>query len=84
MHDAGHTEWPQQTRQQPNSPMMDRFRGIAGRSGQDAASRAPAQPSEGSPNSSVAGVGLSREDVRRLQATLFELLECKRLLDQTR
>ncbi len=84
MHDAGHTEWPQQTRQQPNSPMMDRFRGIAGRSGQDAASRAPAQPSEGSPNASVAGVGLSREDVRRLQATLFELLECKRLLDQTR
>lgn len=28
--------------------------------------------------------GLSREDIRRLQATLFELLECKRLLDQTR
>ena len=28
--------------------------------------------------------GLSRDDVRRLQATLFELLECKRLLDQTR
>jgi DNA-binding transcriptional MerR regulator len=27
---------------------------------------------------------LSREDIRRLQATLFELLECKRLLDQTR
>ncbi len=27
---------------------------------------------------------LSREDVRRLQSTLFELLECKRLLDQTR
>lgn len=29
-------------------------------------------------------VGLSREDIRRLQSTLFELLECKRLLDQTR
>ncbi|MBV5264121.1 MerR family transcriptional regulator [Pinisolibacter aquiterrae] len=28
--------------------------------------------------------GLSRDDVRRLQATLFELLECKRLLDQVR
>ena len=27
---------------------------------------------------------LSKEDVRRLQATLFELLECKRLLDQAR
>ncbi len=27
---------------------------------------------------------LSREDIRSLQATLFELLECKRLLDQTR
>ncbi len=30
------------------------------------------------------GGGLSREDIRRLQSTLFELLECKRLLDQTR
>jgi len=28
--------------------------------------------------------GLSRDDVRRLQATLFELLEIKRLLDQAR
>jgi hypothetical protein len=27
---------------------------------------------------------LSRDDVRHLQATLFELLECKRLLDQAR
>lgn len=27
---------------------------------------------------------LSKDDVRRLQATLFELLECKRLLDQAR
>lgn len=27
---------------------------------------------------------LSREDVRHLQATLFELIECKRLLDQAR
>ncbi|NBN62511.1 MerR family transcriptional regulator [Microvirga tunisiensis] len=27
---------------------------------------------------------LSKDDVRKLQATLFELLECKRLLDQAR
>ncbi|ADZ70357.1 MerR family transcriptional regulator [Polymorphum gilvum] len=27
---------------------------------------------------------LSKDDIRRLQATLFELLECKRLLDQAR
>jgi DNA-binding transcriptional MerR regulator len=27
---------------------------------------------------------LSKDDVRRLQATLFELLECKRVLDQAR
>ncbi|MQT13858.1 MerR family transcriptional regulator [Rhizobiales bacterium Sp-1] len=31
-----------------------------------------------------ADAGLSREDIRRLQATLFDLLECKRLLDQAR
>lgn len=29
-------------------------------------------------------VNLSKEDIRRLQGTLFELLECKRLLDQAR
>jgi len=39
--------------------------------------------SEHAPQSSGSG-GLSREDIRRLQSTLFELLECKRLLDQTR
>ncbi|MTI46182.1 DNA-binding transcriptional MerR regulator [Roseibium hamelinense] len=27
---------------------------------------------------------LSKEDIRRLQSTLFELLECKRILDQVR
>jgi len=32
----------------------------------------------------AAPAGLSKDDIRRLQATLFELLECKRLLDQTR
>lgn len=31
-----------------------------------------------------APTGLPKDDVRRLQATLFELLECKRLLDQAR
>jgi hypothetical protein len=29
-------------------------------------------------------VNLSKEDIRRLQGTLFELLECKRVLDQAR
>lgn len=29
-------------------------------------------------------IGLSRDDVRRLQLTLFEMLECKRILDQAR
>ncbi|WP_209008065.1 MerR family transcriptional regulator [Roseibium litorale] len=31
-----------------------------------------------------AGAALSKDDIRRLQATLFELLECKRILDQAR
>ncbi|WP_321503249.1 MerR family transcriptional regulator [Breoghania sp.] len=31
-----------------------------------------------------AETGLGKDDVRRLQATLFELLECKRILDQAR
>lgn len=31
-----------------------------------------------------ASEALSKDDVRRLQATLFELLECKRMLDQAR
>ncbi len=31
-----------------------------------------------------AGQQLAKDDIRRLQATLFELLECKRLLDQAR
>ena len=30
------------------------------------------------------GRSLSRDEIRRLQSTLFELLECKRLLDQVR
>lgn len=30
------------------------------------------------------GVKLTKEDVKKLQATLFELLECKRILDQAR
>ncbi len=31
-----------------------------------------------------ASTAMSKDDVRRLQSTLFELLECKRLLDQAR
>ncbi|NRG18429.1 MerR family transcriptional regulator [Rhizobiales bacterium] len=31
-----------------------------------------------------AGGQLSKDDIRRMQATLFELLECKRILDQAR
>lgn len=45
----------------------------------DRLKREPHQPR------AAAGEGnLSREDVRDLQAALFELLECKRLLDRTR
>ena len=32
----------------------------------------------------AAAGNLSKDDIRRLQATLFELLECKRILDQAR
>lgn len=39
---------------------------------------------EGEAASSGAGRDLSAEDRRSLQATLYELLECKRLLDQVR
>jgi len=35
-------------------------------------------------NCSVTQAPVSKEDIRRLQATLFELLECKRTLDQAR
>ncbi|MBN9669852.1 MerR family transcriptional regulator [Roseibium aggregatum] len=35
-------------------------------------------------NSSSPQASVSKEDIRRLQATLFELLECKRTLDQAR
>ncbi|MTI17365.1 MerR family transcriptional regulator [Rhodobacteraceae bacterium RKSG542] len=38
----------------------------------------------GGERTEVVGKGLSKEDVRNLQATLFELLECKRMLDQAR
>lgn len=45
----------------------------------DRLKREPQQPAAGK-----GGSTLSREDVRDLQAALFELLECKRLLDRTR
>lgn len=35
-------------------------------------------------NPAVGKSAVSKEDIRRLQATLFELLECKRTLDQAR
>lgn len=38
----------------------------------------------GEPRGEGAGQPLVRDDVRRLQSTLFELLECKRILDQAR
>ncbi|WP_346896044.1 MerR family transcriptional regulator [uncultured Roseibium sp.] len=41
----------------------------------------PEKEGEGAAGASQA---LSKDDVRRLQATLFELLECKRVLDQAR
>lgn len=41
----------------------------------------PEKEGEGAAGASKA---LSKDDVRRLQATLFELLECKRVLDQAR
>ena len=49
--------------------LIGRFRPGAGGRGEPEAGDAPR---------------LSRDDVRHLQATLFELLECKRLLDQAR
>lgn len=46
---------------------------------------APLPPAPPQPRPSEdRAAALSRDDVRRLQATLFELLECKRLLDQVR
>lgn len=36
------------------------------------------------PGSATGQSAVSKEDIRRLQATLFELLECKRTLDQAR
>ncbi|ASP32219.1 MerR family transcriptional regulator [Labrenzia sp. VG12] len=36
------------------------------------------------PGSAPSNAAVSKEDIRRLQATLFELLECKRTLDQAR
>lgn len=41
-------------------------------------------PSQHADEGNGAHAELSRDDVRRLQSTLFELLECKRILDQVR
>jgi len=59
------------------------------RAGSVASPVAPPEPQRIAPQPATAAVGddgasLSRDDIRRLQATLFELLECKRLLDQVR
>eukprot|EP01037_Dinobryon_pediforme_P022163 gene22163-23226_t len=48
------------------------------------AARGPAHAGDVSAQADAGSAGLSRDEVRRLQATLFELLECKRLLDQAR
>jgi DNA-binding transcriptional MerR regulator len=82
---SGQDDWSPQPRQQPFAPMIDRFRGMASRLSPDTSSRALMAGAGSTGNEEPAGgQGLSRDDVRRLQATLFELLECKRLLDQTR
>ncbi len=50
-----------------------------------AAEPAPAAPAVAVPQPAVASsrTGLSSDDVRQLKATLFELIECKRMLDTT-
>ena len=81
--DGGLTEWGLHSRQPAQVPVIDRFRGLANRLTPEPPARAPHVAITGDEEPSI-GHGLSRDDVRRLQATLFELLECKRLLDQTR
>jgi DNA-binding transcriptional MerR regulator len=73
------TEWGPAPRQPPFQPMLDRFRSVASRLSPEAARVATPETGPEEPSA-----GLSRDDVRRLQSTLFELLECKRLLDQAR
>jgi DNA-binding transcriptional MerR regulator len=63
---------PKQPTRSTFAPVIDRFRGVANRLSGEATEEPTGQR------------GLSRDELRRLQATLFELLECKRLLDQTR
>lgn len=69
---------PPEPRTQPvmdkHPSIIDRLRGATGSSRPDAA-----------PVETGGGKGqLSRDDVRKLQSILFELLECKRVLDQAR
>lgn len=60
-------------------PLFDRLHSLTGRDGSER--RAPALD-RGSPDPADEGnAELSREELRKLQSTLFELGECRRLLD---
>lgn len=66
--------------------------GVLGGTADEATPAAPAglnilgrwRGERGESDAATGAAGLSREDVRRLQSTLFELLECKRTLDRAR
>jgi DNA-binding transcriptional MerR regulator len=66
---------PEPDRQGSTFSFIDRLRGNAPRGSE------PAETASGGGRPSGQ---LSRDDVRKLQSILFELLECKRVLDQTR
>lgn len=79
--DVAPADWGNSARQPPFQPMIERFRSVASRlSPENGRASMPGAAME----EPASGQGLSRDDVRRLQSTLFELLECKRLLDQAR
>lgn len=58
----------QPARKNDSRSIIDKIRGV---------------PESEAPENSAPGQ-LSRDDIRRLQSTLFELLECKRILDRSR
>jgi len=58
-------------------------KGEAGKSGKGILSRLRGKDGSGS-DADGEGLAISSDDRRNLQATLYELLECKRLLDQVR